>query len=55
MADDVLVLKQGSTGYLLRTKMKYSKIIIKKGRIQNRLTPRELAFVTANIPIKYLR
>lgn len=47
---EVLVLRQGATGYLLRKKMKYQKLHIKKGRVLNTLTSRELAFVKANIP-----
>lgn len=52
--EDVLILKEGPTGFLLRSNMKYQKIRIAKGIIKNNLNPRESAFVKANIPGYYL-
>ena len=48
--DDVLKLKQGPTGYLLRISKKYVKINFdRNGKITNQLTPRQKCFVLANI------
>ena len=50
MSEDVLILRERATGYWLRINMKYQKININNGIIQNKLTPRELSFVKANLP-----
>lgn len=52
---EVLIIRQGATGYLLRKKMKYQKLHIKKGRVLNTLSSRELCFVKAHIPSNILK